>query len=261
VFKTVEYKPQYYPGSSLIAANRRKYIDPNYKLEKLRSISDEDLIRLLGHRAPGEAYKNVHPPLEEIGEPDCPIRQLVEPTPGAKAGDRIRFIQFTDSVYFAPLAPYMRAWMGHMRYRGVDIGVLSGRTPLEARERDLEKVAKELIETEVFDPARVGIRGATVHGHALRLDENGLMFDALRRYQLNKATGEVVYVKDQLGVPLDKPISVGKPLPEEELKKRTTEFRVDGVPFRTDTELIQFIQRIHMLRTEAGFNPEKVKNI
>ncbi|MEM0100927.1 MAG: coenzyme-B sulfoethylthiotransferase subunit gamma [Candidatus Methanomethylicaceae archaeon] len=257
----VEYTPQYYPGSSAIAANRRKYINPNYKLEKLRSISDEDLVRILGHRAPGEAYRSVHPPLEEMGEPDCPIRQLVEPTPGAKAGDRIRYVQFTDSVYFAPLTPYMRAWMGHYRYRGVDIGVLSGRVPLEARERDLEKVAKELIETEVFDPARVGIRGATVHGHALRLDENGLMFDALRRYQYDKTTGEVIYIKDQVGVPLDKPISLGKPMPEEELRKRTSEFRVDGISFRTDNELIQFIQRIHMLRTEAGFNPNKIKGI
>jgi methyl-coenzyme M reductase gamma subunit len=62
----------------------------------------------------------------------------------------------TDSVYFTPLTPYMRAWIGHTRYRGVDIGVLSGRVPLEMRERDLEKVAKELVETEIFDPARCG---------------------------------------------------------------------------------------------------------
>lgn len=257
----VEYRPQYYPGGSNVAANRRKYIDPNYKLRKLRTISDDDLVRLMGHRTPGEAYKSVHPPLEEMGEPQCPIRELVEPTPGAKAGDRIRYIQFTDSVYFAPLTPYMRAWMGHMRYRGVDIGVLSGRVPLEARERDLEKVAKELVETEIFDPARVGIRGATVHGHALRLDENGLMFDALRRYQFDKNKGEVVYVKDQVGVPLDKPIYVGKPIPEDELRKITCQFRVDGEAFRNDTELIQFIQRIHMLRTEAGFDPSKVRDL
>ncbi|MBC7113263.1 MAG: coenzyme-B sulfoethylthiotransferase subunit gamma [Candidatus Methanomethyliales bacterium] len=257
----VDYKPQYYPGGSNIAANRRKYIDPNYQLRKLRTISDDDLVRLMGHRVPGEAYKSVHPPLEELGEPACPIRELVEPTPGAKAGDRIRYIQFTDSVYFAPLTPYMRAWMGHMRYRGVDIGVLSGRVPLEARERDLEKVAKELVETEIFDPARVGIRGATVHGHALRLDENGLMFDALRRFQFDKNKGEVVYVKDQVGVPLDRPIYVGKPIPEDELRRITSQFRVDGEPFRNDVELIQFVQRIHMLRTEAGFDPNKVKDI
>jgi len=100
-----------------------------------------------------------------------------------------------------------------------------------------------------------------VHGHSLRLDENGLMFDALRRYVYDKETGEVVYVKDQVGVPLDKPISVGKPLPEEELKKVTTTFRVDGVPFREDKELIEFVQRVHELRTRAGFNPEKVKGI
>lgn len=255
------FKPQFYPGKSKVAANRKKYIDPSYKLEKLRTISDDDLVKIMGHRVPGEAYKTTHPPLAEMGEPACPIRELVEPTPGAKAGDRIRYIQFTDSVYFAPLTPYMRAWLGHTRYRGVDIGVLSGRVPLEARERDLEKVAKELVETEIFDPARSAMRGATVHGHSLRLDENGLMFDMLKRYVYDKKTGDVVYVKDQIGVPLDTPISVGKPVKEEELRKRTSEFRVDGDPFRKDTELVGFIQRLHMLRTEAGFDPSKVKGI
>jgi methyl-coenzyme M reductase gamma subunit len=255
------YKPQFYPGKSKVAANRKKYMDPSYKLEKLRTVSDDDIVRLMGHRVPGEAYKSVPPPLEEMGEPACPIRELVEPTPGAKAGDRIRYIQMTDSVYFTPLTPYMRAWTGHTRYRGVDIGVLSGRVPLEARERDLEKVAKELVETEIFDPARCGIRGATVHGHSLRLDENGMMFDALRRFQFDKKTGEVVYVKDQIGVPLDKPISVGKPIKEDELRKRTSEYRVEDVAFRTDKEVVSFIERLHMLRTEAGFDPNRVKGI
>jgi methyl-coenzyme M reductase gamma subunit len=255
------YKAQYYPGKSKVAANRQKYMDPTYKLEKLRTVSDDDLVRLMGHRVPGEAYKSTHPPLAEMGEPACPIREMVEPTPGAKAGDRIRYIQFTDSVYFAPITPYMRAWMGHTRYRGVDIGVLSGRVPLEARERDLEKISKELVETEIFDPARTAMRGATVHGHSLRLDENGLMFDMLKRYIFDKKTGEVVYVKDQIGVPLDKPIAVGKPIKEDELRKRTSEFRVDGDAFRADKELISFIERLHMLRTEAGFDPNKVKGI
>jgi len=255
------YKPQYYPGTTLPSKNRKKYLDPKYKLQKLRTISDDDLVRIMGHRVPGEAYKSTHPPLEETGEPKDPIREIVTPTPGAKAGDRIRYIQFTDSVYFAPVTPYIRSWMYHTRYRGVDVGVLSGRVPLEVRERDLEKVAKELVETEIFDPARVGIRGATVHGHALRLDENGLMFDAYRRYLFNKKTGEVEYVKDQVGVPLDKPIPVGKPIPEATLRKMTSEYRVDGDKFRDEKEVISFIQRIHMLRTMAGFDPEGIKGV
>lgn len=258
--KAGKYKPAY-PGQTIVAENRRKYLDPGYQLKKLRSISDEDVVRLLGHRVPGEAYKSVHPPLEELGEPACPIRELVEPTPGAKAGDRIRYIQFTDSVYFAPLAPYMRSWLAFWRYRGVDPGTLSGRAPLEMRERDLELVAKELLETEVFDPARVGVRGATVHGHSLRLDENGMMFDALRRYIFDKKTGEVVYVKDQVGVPLETPVRVGKPLPEEQLKKMTTIYRVDGVSTRDDPELLNWVKRIHLLRTLAGFRLEKAENV
>jgi len=255
------YQPQYYPGSTLPSANRRKFMDPKQKLQKLRTVSDDDIVRIMGHRVPGEAYKSTHPPLEETGEPKDPIREMVTATAGAKAGDRIRYIQFTDSVYFAPVAPYVRAWFYHTRYRGVDVGVLSGRVPIEIRERDLEKVAKELVENETFDPARVGIRGATVHGHAVRLDENGMMFDLQRRCLFNKKTGEVEYVKDQVGVPLDKPIPVGKPIPEEELRKRTSEFRVDGDAFRSDKELVGFIERIHMLRTMAGFDPEGIKGI
>ena len=57
------YVSQLYPGTSRSSINRRKYMDPKTKYEKLRSISDEDLVRVLGHRKPGEAYKTVHPPL------------------------------------------------------------------------------------------------------------------------------------------------------------------------------------------------------
>ncbi|MBC7107415.1 MAG: coenzyme-B sulfoethylthiotransferase subunit gamma [Methanomassiliicoccales archaeon] len=255
------YKRQFYPGTTIPAKNRRRYMDPNVKLDKLRELSMEDVVKILGHRQPGEEYKSVHPPLEEGTEPDCPIRQLVEPTPGAKAGDRIRYVQFTDSVYFAPIVPYVRAWMNVSRFRGVDTGTLSGRQIIEMRERDLEKVAKELIESETFDPARTGIRGATVHGHACRLDENGLMFDAWQRYRWNAKKGEVEYVKDQVAIPLDKPISVGKPLPEEELKKRTTMFRVDGVDMREDKEVMMVNLRIHRLRTLAGFQPFALKGV
>ncbi|MCP8305201.1 MAG: coenzyme-B sulfoethylthiotransferase subunit gamma [archaeon] len=256
-----EYSPQFYPGTTEPAVNRRKYMDPSYTWEKLRSISDEDVVRLLGHRAPGEAYGSVHPPLEEMKEPDDPIRKLVEPTPGAKAGDRVRYVQLTDSVYLSPFAPFTRTWAINWRYRGLDTGVLSGRNPVEGRERDVEKAAKDLIETEVFDPARTAVRGYTVHGHALRLDENGLMFDAVRRYTFDKEKGVVVYIKDQIGVPLDKNIEVGKPLTEEELKKRTTQFRADHIKLTDDKDLVKYIYRTFELRARSGFNPEGVKGL
>ena len=168
---------QFYPGTSQVAQNRRNLCNPDYKLEKFREISDEDVVKILGHRAPGEEYPSVHPPLEEMDEPDDVIREMVEPVDGAKAGDRVRYIQFVDSMYFAPAQPYVRSRAYLCRYRGADAGTLSGRQIIEARERDLEKISKELLETEFFDPARTGIRGASVHGHSLRLDEDGVMFD------------------------------------------------------------------------------------
>ena len=35
------YTPQYGPGTSKVAANRRKQMNPNYKLEKIRDVTDE----------------------------------------------------------------------------------------------------------------------------------------------------------------------------------------------------------------------------
>ena len=248
---------QFYPGTSQVAQNRRKFTNPENELEKLREISDEDVVKILGHRAPGEEYKSVHPPLDEMDEPEDSVRDLVEPIDGAKAGDRIRYIQFVDSMYFAPAQPFLRARSYLNRYRGVDTGTLSGRQVIEVRERDLERISKELLETEYFDTARTGIRGAGVHGHSLRLDENGLMFDMLRRQVFNAETGNVEMVKDQVGRDLDEPVVLGEPLDEETLRAKTTIYRIDGDRFRDDTDAVEVTQNIHVSRSFGAFNPEK----
>ena len=76
------YTPQYYPGSTSVGINRRKHMSGN--LEKLRDIPEADVVAIMGHRAPGADYSSTHPPLKEMGEPDCPIRQIVAPTYGAE---------------------------------------------------------------------------------------------------------------------------------------------------------------------------------
>jgi methyl-coenzyme M reductase gamma subunit len=247
---------QYYPGTSKVAENRRRFCDPNVELEKLREISDEDIVKILGHRAPGEEYPSVHPPLEEMDEPDDAIREMVEPLDGAKAGDRVRYIQFADSMYFAPAHPFLRSRAYLCRYRGADAGTLSGRQIIETRERDLEKVSKELLETEFFDPARTGFRGKTVHGHSLRLDEDGMMFDMLRRQVFNKSTGKVEGVKNQIGDELDEPVILGEPLDEATLKEKTTIYRKDGEAYRDDADAVEILHRIHVSRSKGGFCPE-----
>ncbi len=251
---------QFWPGASHVAENRRKYMDPSYTYEKLRDIPEEDVVRLLAHRAPGEEYKSIHPPLEEMEEPDCAVREMVEPTEGAKAGDRIRYVQFTDSMFFAPITPYQRAVCALTRYRGVDPGVLSGRVIIEARERDAEKIAKELIDSELMDTARTGLRGRTVHGHAVRLDERGMMFDALRRWAIDEKTGDVIYVKDMIGGAMDKEVPLGKPLPEDELRKRTTMYRnAQGGLWQEvdDPESMDVQSEVHWKRTVYGFQSWK----
>ena len=247
---------QIYPGTSQVAQNIRNFTNPEYELEKLREISDEDVVKILGHKAPGEEYKSVHPPLDEMDEPDDSVRELVAPIDGAKAGDRIRYIQFVDSMYFAPAQPFLRARSYLSRFRGIDTGTLSGRQVVEARERDLEKLSKTLLETEYFDTARTGIRGAGVHGHSLRLDENGLMFDMLRRQVFNKETGKVEMVKDQVGRELDEPVVLGEPLDEETLRAKTTIYRIDGEAYRDDVDAVKVCQRIHVSRSFGAFNPE-----
>jgi methyl-coenzyme M reductase gamma subunit len=252
--------PQFWAGASHVAENRRKYMDPSYTFEKLRDIPEEDVVRLLAHRAPGEEYKSIHPPLEEMEEPDCAVRQMVEPTEGAKAGDRIRYVQFTDSMMFSPITPYQRACSALCRHRGIDPGVLSGRVIIEARERDVEKLAKELIDSELYDTARTGLRGRTVHGHAVRLDEKGMMFDALRRWAIDEKTGEVIYVKDMIGGAMDKEVTLGKPLPEDELRKRTTMYRnAQGGLWQEvdDPESMDVQSEVHWKRTVYGFQSWK----
>jgi methyl-coenzyme M reductase gamma subunit len=246
------YNAQFYPGATSVAANRRKHMSG--KLEKLREISDEDLTALLGHRAPGSDYPSTHPPLAEIGEPADSAREIVEATPGAKAGDRVRYVQFADSMYNAPATPYFRSYFAAINFRGVDPGTLSGRQIVEARERDMEKCAKVQMETEISDPALAGMRGCTVHGHSVRLQEDGVMFDMLDRRRLEGGT--VIQDKDQVGIPLDRKVNIGKPMSAEEAAKRTTIYRVDNIAFKDDAEVVEWVQRIFDQRTIYGFQPK-----
>jgi methyl-coenzyme M reductase gamma subunit len=81
-----------------------------------------------------------------------------------------------------------------------------------------------------------------------------MMFDMLQRSVMNP-DGSVSIVKDQVGRPLDKAVNVGKPMSDDELKTRTTIYRVDGDAARADKEMITYIQRIHTLRSKWGFKP------
>ena len=114
-------------------ASQGRGIDP-YSFQPKRSVEvgEEDVVRLLAHRAPREEYKSIHPSLEEIEEPECAVREMVEPIEGAKAGN-----------LFAPKTPRQRA--------GIEPGILAGRAIVEGIGRDIEKITKELIDSETFD--------------------------------------------------------------------------------------------------------------
>ncbi len=234
---------------------KEKYVPNNDAFEKRNvQISYEDLVAILGHRQPGSDFPSTHPPLAEMGEPDCPVREVVEPTPGAAAGDRIRYVQWADSMYNAPATPYWRSYHAVINFRGVDTVASSGRQIVEMRERDLEEYTMRLFETEITDLALSGMRGCTVHGSSLRLQEDGIMFDMLDRRRLEN--GGIVMDKDQLGVPIDRTVKFGKSMSEVEAAKRTTIYRVDNVSFRSDKEVIEHVQRVWELRTKYGFMPK-----
>lgn len=251
-----EYKPQIYPGAEIVSQRRRKILDPKQRLVKLRDIPDDDIVSLLGHRIPGSLYRSIHPPMDELIQDYDPIKNIVKPTAGARAGDRIRFVQMTDSIWRPPFAPWLRARMYFNRFRGVDTVIYSGREILELRERDCEAATKLLVETELFDPARTALRGITVHGSSLRLDEDGLMFDARRRYIFDKEAGEVMYIKDMHAKVLDKPISVGRPLTDNELRKYDVTYRWDTQMLKSRTEILSIINRIAKARFLGGYRPE-----
>jgi methyl-coenzyme M reductase gamma subunit len=97
-----------------------------------------------------------------------------------------------------------------------------------------------------------------VHGHSLRLDENGMMFDMLQRFVMDKKAGTIKYIKDQVGVPLDAEVKVGKPQDAKWLKAHTTMYHsMVGTGFRDDPEYVEYITRIHELRTKYGFMPKE----
>ena len=152
------YKPQYCAGQTIVADNRRKQMDPDHKLTKLRDVSDKDLVLIMGHRAPGSAYKSAHPPLAEQQEPACPIRKLVTPTDGAKAGDRVRYIQFSDSMYNAPCHPYLRSYLESYRFRGIDPGTSQAvRSSSAVREtlRNMQRTSSTPSSSTPHSPASV----------------------------------------------------------------------------------------------------------
>ena len=105
------------------------------------------------------------------------------------------------------------------------------------------------------------MRGCTVHGHSLRLDEDGMMFDMLARCDMSE-DGNVYYNKDQVGIPLDQKINVGKAMSEGEAAKRTTIFRYDNVAFggtiggRQLDEGLVALHHMWERRSRWGFRPE-----
>ncbi|MHA1830592.1 MAG: coenzyme-B sulfoethylthiotransferase subunit gamma [Candidatus Helarchaeota archaeon] len=253
--KIKEFEPQYYPECDYVAERRRKIMNPNRRLTKLRHIPDDNIISLLGHRAPGGLYTSIHPPLDELMESFDPIKELIVPSDGAKMGDRIRFVQIIDSFWRPPVAPWLRHKFYFTRFRGADVVIDAERTLLEMRERDVEAATKLLLEMELFDPSRTSLKSVSHGGYSHRLDENELSFDLRRRCILDKESGHIIYVKNMSGEILDKPISLGFPIADEDLKTIDVTWRWDSSQYKSKSEILMVLSRIAENRILGGFKP------
>lgn len=253
--KDVKYVRQFYPGLDGSSFRRKKIMDPDKRLIKIRNVPDDDIIRLLGHRAAGSLYSSLHPPLDELIEKYDPIKELIEATDGAKMGDRMKFVQFIDTM-IGPHAPWLRLRSYFNRFRGVDTVLNAGTVLLEMRERDCEAAVKPLIETEVFDTARTYLRSINPEGYSHRTDETELVFDVRRRCILNFDTGYVDYVKDMNAETLDKPITLGFPVDSVDARSINVMYWWDLNSFKNRTEILMLLSRIAQIKILGGFNPE-----
>jgi len=250
---------QFYPGSDGSSARRRKIMDPEKRLVKIRNVPDDNVVTLLGHRFAGGLYSSIHPPLMELMEKYDPIKELVVPTPGAEEGDRMKFASFTDSLK-APLGPVLRQRMYFNRFRGVDVVENADTTLLEMRERDVEAAVKPLIETEVFDTVRNTLRSIDPKGYAHRLDEVEVVFDPRRRSKLDFDSGYIFYTRDMDAKTLDKPISLGFGMDKQDLAAVNVMYRGDYNIYKNRSELFILFERISYLRILGGFKPDLVND-
>jgi len=60
----------------------------------------------------------------------------------------------------------------------------------------------------------------------------------------------IIQDKNQVGVPIDRRVNLGKPMSSKEVAEKSSIYRVDNVAFRTDKEVIEYVQRVWELRTK-----------
>ncbi|MGQ9759978.1 MAG: coenzyme-B sulfoethylthiotransferase subunit gamma [Candidatus Methanomethylicaceae archaeon] len=102
-----------------MAENRRRYLNPDHKLKRIRKLSDEALTRLLGFRSLVRATNPSSP--RRVGIARLSDQKNGRTYSGCKSGDMIRFIQLTDSIYFAPIMSTTRGRLYHWRIRGYQV--------------------------------------------------------------------------------------------------------------------------------------------
>jgi methyl-coenzyme M reductase gamma subunit len=139
--------------------NRRNR-GPAHKLEKLRDVTDEDVVLIMCHCAPCSLYPSCHPPLAEqqTGMPDrnsyCRDRM-------PKAGYRVRTSSTLTRCTTHPAPTQVIPLV--LPLSAAIPGALSGRQNVDAVRGPREK--KQRNSSNVLSPRRTGHRGFTVHGH------------------------------------------------------------------------------------------------
>jgi len=136
----------------------------------MRDISDEDLTALLVIEHPVQIIRaHIHHLQKLVNQTAGKRSCRTDTRRSSRRQDQIS--QFSDSMYNAPSVPYWRSYHAAINFRGVDPGTLSGRQVNEIERERYGRVHQETAETEMTDWGLAGLRGCTVHGHSLRLQE------------------------------------------------------------------------------------------
>ena len=171
---------------------------------------EEDMVRLLPHRAPEEEYKSIHPPFEEREEPEYVVREMMEPItprqraeiePGilagrtiARTGRRGRTVHGQRGILFEPHS-YLSEEAKRRGAFHVARTIIGGGSPSEETERSqvvIYRGAKgAVVDADPYFSAAMRARRSVEEPYQEKAKENllgGIMHRLISKF---KQTGEI----------------------------------------------------------------------
>ena len=99
------------------------------------------------------------------------------------------------------------------------------------------------------------------HTHIGGLDDLKKMLEIERQFGIEAQLSIVHDTKNMHAETLDKPVALGYPVSENELKGIDVTFRWDTGQYKSKAEVLMVLSRIGELRILGGFKPEMVNDL